>query len=290
MIKHHPIHQSALYKITTRRRLAIFLGLNERGLQDVLTMARPFSSREIEVARNGVIKIRHVQEPRGALRPIHNRVRALLSRIEPPEFLYCPVKGRSYVSNAAMHIGAREVRTLDVAKYFPSTPRHRVYWFFASAMRCSPDVASILAELLTVDGHLATGSTVSPILSYYAFQDMWLAIAALAHAAGCKFSVYMDDLTVSGDHVSGNLMWRISQKIHSRGLVYHKARHYQGGFAEITGVIIRDERTVLPNRQRKKLHDLRTTLRETTNVEIASTTQKSITGLISQQKQVESLQ
>ena len=31
------------------------------------------------------------------------------------------------------------------------------------------DVSVMLARLLTVDGHLATRSTVSPILSFYAF-------------------------------------------------------------------------------------------------------------------------
>ena len=287
MSKRHPLHQSPFYRLTTRRKLAALFGLSEPALQQVLALPRPYTSRDIEVGRNGQTKLRHVQEPRGALRPIHERARSLLSRIEPPEFLYCPVKGRSYVSNAACHVGAREVRTLDVAKYFPSTPRHRVYWFFAAAMRCSPDVAAILAQLLTVDGHLATGSTVSPILSYYAFQDMWLAIAALARAAGCRLTVYMDDVTVSGDRVPEALMWQIRRQIDCRGLQYHKERHYQGSFAEITGVIIRDGKTVLPNRQRLKAHALRVALMQTDDEELARTIRQSISGLAGQQRQVE---
>ena len=59
------------------------------------------------------------------------------------------------------HAGiSKEVRKLDVREYFPSTPSHRVYWFFHTVMRCSTDVAAVLAKLLTVEGHLATGSTV----------------------------------------------------------------------------------------------------------------------------------
>ena len=154
----HALDQSLLYRIKTRRKLAKILGMTESGLKIALSFERPFTSRQIEVVRNGVTKLRHVQEPRGPLRPIHNRVRVLLMRIEPPDFLFCPVKGRSYVSNAALHAGAREIRTLDVAKYFPSTPRHRVYWFFNKVMQCNSDVASILAELLTADGHLAQGA------------------------------------------------------------------------------------------------------------------------------------
>ncbi len=287
MKNRHPLDQSQLYRVMTRRKLASILGLTESGLQAAWSLERPFTSRQIEVVRNGVAKLRHVQEPRGVLRPIHNRIRTLLMRIEPPDFLFCPVKGRSYVTNAALHAGAREIRTLDVAKYFPSTPRQRVYWFFNTVMKCNTDVASILAKLLTVDGHLATGSTVSPILSFYAFYDMWHAIAQIAREAGCKVSVYMDDLTVSGDSVPDWVMWDIRQHVHSRQLVYHKERHFWRGVGEVTGVVVRDGSIRLPNRQRKKLHDLKTALLETEDATAASALSRSINGLSSQQKQVE---
>ena len=208
-------------------------------------------------------------------------------RIEPPDFLFCPVKGRSYVTNAALHAGAREIRTLDVAKYFPSTPRYRVYWFFHTVMQCSPDVAAILAKLLTADGHLATGSTVSPILSFYAFHDMWHTIARIAREAGCKISVYMDDVTLSGDRVAEHVMWAIRQQVHSRQLVYHKERHFRGGVGEVTGVVVRDSAIRLPNRQRKKLYDLKTALMVEEDATTAATLTRSISGLSSQQKQVE---
>ena len=287
MIKYHPLDQSILYKITTRRKLADVFGMTEAKLQAIVAMSVPFSSRQMEVVRNGATKIRHVQEPRGPLRPIHIRVRKLLSRIEPPSFLFCPVKGRSYVSNAACHTGAKEIRTLDVSNYFPSTPQHRVFWFFETVMKCNRDVAAILAQLLTANSNLATGSTVSPILSFYAFRDMWLKVADLAHAAGCNLSIYMDDVTVSGDRVSEKLMWQIRQQIHSRGLKYHKERHYCGGVGEVTGVVVRDGKTVLPNRQRKKVYDLRASLRNTQDPDQISAIQQKISGMVSQQKQVE---
>jgi hypothetical protein len=154
-------------------------------------------------------------------------------------------------------------------------------------MKCNTDVASILAKLLTVDGHLATGSTVSPILSFYAFYDMWHAIAQIAREAGCKVSVYMDDLTVSGDSVPDWVMWDIRQHVHSRQLVYHKERHFWRGVGEVTGVVVRDGSIRLPNRQRKKLHDLKTALLETEDATAASALSRSINGLSSQQKQVE---
>ena len=53
---------------------------------------------------------------------------------------------------------------------------------------------------------------------------MWLKIAGIAKAAGCKLSVYIDDITLSGPAVPESLVWEIKKQIHSRGLVYHKQR------------------------------------------------------------------
>jgi retron-type reverse transcriptase len=210
-----------------------------------------------------------------------------LSRIAPPDFLFCPVKRRSYVDNAAQHIGAKEIRTLDIKAYFPSTPRHRVYWFFLHVMRCSPDVASILAQLLTVNGHLATGSTVSPILSFFAFYDMWQAIAGIAKEAGCKLTVYIDDVTLSGEAVPERVAWQVRQKIHSRGLIYHKEKHYTGGTGEVTGALIKDGAMQVPNRQRKKAHEARTRLAAAINESEAAQITSVLRGLAEQRKQVE---
>src|SRR3546814_14941861 len=94
----------------------------------------------------------------------------MLARIEPPSFLFCPVKGRCYVSNAARHRGNRVVHCLDIKKFFPNTPRVRVIAFFQSIMGCRADVAGILGDLCTFEGHLPTGSPLSPILAYYSYQ------------------------------------------------------------------------------------------------------------------------
>ena len=212
---------------------------------------------------------------------------ALLSRIEPPDFLFCPVKRRSYVSNAARHIGAKNVRTLDVKTYFPSTPQHRVFWFFREVLECEQDVAAILAKLLTVNGHLATGSTVSPILSFFAFYDMWHNISDIVKGYGCVLSVYMDDVTISGEMVRDLLIWEVQKQIHSRGLKYHKERNFRGGIAEVTGVLLRDGKLLIPNRQHLKAHMLRTKLRDSDDVERSLVLTQSLNGLKSQRKQIE---
>jgi len=285
--RYHPLNQSPLYALQSRAKLAALFGLTRKTLDDVLAMERPYSCRSFEGERNGKIKTRIIQEPRGALRPIHVVVRKALSRIQPPEFLFCPVKRRSYVSNAVEHVGAKELRMIDIKAYFPSTPRQRVIWFFHKVMRCSPDVAAILGQLLTVDGHLATGSTVSPIMSFFAFYDMWLAIAQIAKEAGCVLTVYMDDITISCDRIPGKVVWAIKQEIHRRGLTYHKERRYTDGIGEVTGAVVRDGRVVVPNRQRKKAYDIRMRLSATTDPAEALRLASVLRGLDTQRRQIE---
>jgi hypothetical protein len=285
----HPLNQSRLYKITTRKKLAGLFGMAPLVFGRLIAMERPYSKRTKEITRNGKTKTRLIQEPRGQLRPVHVIVKKILSRVEPPGFLFCPVKRRSYVTNAAAHIGAREVRTLDIGNYFQSTPSARVYWFFEKVMHCEPDVAAILARLLTVDGHLATGSAVSPILSFYAFYDMWLEIAGIAIAAGCILTVYMDDITISGDQVPERVMWQIRKCIAKRELTYHKERRYTAGFAEVTGVIIKDGRLIVPHRQRKKANETRNAITEADEAGAAQLC-TVLRGLNQQRLQVEGMQ
>jgi hypothetical protein len=88
--------------------------------------------------------LRMVDNPRRELKVVQRRIATLLSRILPPTFLFCPVKRRSYVGNAQQHRDGRVVHSLDVKKYFPSTPSKRVHWFFHKVMLCSTDVAAVL--------------------------------------------------------------------------------------------------------------------------------------------------
>jgi len=230
-----------------------------------------------------------VQVPNGSLMKVLQRIKDRLSKIAMPSFIHCPAPGRSYITNAKAHINSREVRSLDIRKYFPSSQSGRVYWFFYEVMRCSPDVAGILTKLSTVDGHLPTGSPLSPILSYFAHMDMWEAINEQVESAGCTLTVYMDDVTISGSSVPCSLIWQVKKEFHRCGLCDNKKKekHYVGNKArKITGVITKDGKLDLPNSQRKKMHERHQAIeRETEHAEIKHLMQ-SLRGLESQAQQI----
>ena len=252
-IARHALNESPAYRICRQKDLARLLRLEERELKTLIDEPT-YSVKDITTAKG---KTRHTETPVKRLRSAHERLTRLLMQIEPPEYLYCPVKARSQIDNAARHRGARMVWTLDLKDYFPSTPSRRVYWFFNTVMKCTTDVSAVIAKLATREGHLPTGSPLSPILAYYSFYDMWNALAQVARENGCTITVYMDDITVSGSSVSGELTWRIKQGIHSAGLRYHKERTFVDEPALITGVIVDGEKLLLPYQQHLKAHDTR---------------------------------
>jgi hypothetical protein len=245
------LNQSPLYKLRSHKKLASLLHIESADIKRLARSDNLYKEFNLPKKAGGT---RHVENPQRQLKRTQKRLARLLSRIEPPDYLFCPVKGRSYVSNAAAHNGARVVRCLDIRKYFPNTPSWRVFWFFRTVMRCEADIAETLTCLATYKGHLPTGSPLSPIMAYFAYYDVWEAVAKIARVKGLTLSVYIDDVTVSGSKVSASDLWEIKKVIHASGLRYHKEKHYVGVASEITGVIVHDGVLRVPNRQLKKLH------------------------------------
>jgi hypothetical protein len=91
-------------------------------------------------------------------------------------------------------------------------------------------------------------------LAYFAHYDIWEAIAHVAKSNGLTLTVYIDDVTISGSRVPKKVMWEIEKIIYASGLRYHKEKCYFDRPAEITGVLVNNDKLNAPNRQHKKLH------------------------------------
>lgn len=282
--KKYALNQSPFYCLSSKRRLTVILNITPIELNNLTQSGNLYIEKEI-VDKNG--KKRCVQKPKARLKSVQERIFNLLSRIELPDFLFCPAKGRSYISNAQSHIDGAVARSVDIKKYFPSTLSRRVYWFFHKRMQCSQDVASILTAISTFKGQLPTGSSLSPILSYYAHIDMWEAINEIAHKFNCTLTVYMDDVVISGLHVPYKVMWQIKQQIHRCGLHHHKEKHYAEGTArEVTGVIICNGKIIPPNRQYLKVYQLHQQIQRESDPEKQVKLHQQLQGLEAQMRQI----
>lgn len=190
---------------------------------------------------------RTIQEPGKALQSLHRQLHRYLVRIEAPDYLHSAMKGRSYLSNAKAHIGAGSLMKIDIAKFYQSVPQHKVMHFFRDTLSCAPDVAGLLANLICYDGKLATGSSVSPIISYYAFKNLFDGLADLAMKHGLTMTCYVDDITMSGANASRAVLHEARTMIFRAGLRAHKDRQFAAESPKIvTGVVVGERGISLP--------------------------------------------
>ena len=248
-------NQSPFYKLKSRAKLAAILIISPAELRALSRGANELY-REFDAPKKSG-GTRRVENPCNPLKRVQARIFRTLARITPPDFLFCPVKRRCYVGNAAAHRGHRVIQCLDIRKFFPNTPQRRVFWFFRKIMRCESDIAGTLANLACYKEHLPTGSPLSPIMAYFAFYDLWGRIAAFCKDRGYTFTVYIDDVTISGQRVPKADMWEVQKMIHGCGLEYHKAKTFVDRPAEVTGVIVNGDKLMAPFRQHKKRHEAR---------------------------------
>lgn len=246
----HDRNQSILYKVTSPQMLADRLLISREELDTLLADADPYK-RWID-KKSG----RAIQEPRPRLAKVHRRIAMLLARIDTPPYLHSAKKGRSYISNAAAHSVEDGCVKIDVRKFYSSARAQAVYHFFLDRMACDGDVAGMLAKLLTVDGHLPTGSSASPIVSYFAYEDLFHELAVLAEACGCKMTVYVDDIVFTGVGATRRLLFAARKAIGKRHLHGHKTKLFRPGQPRvITGVVVTKSGLRLPNRRQVRIAD-----------------------------------
>lgn len=249
----YPLHQSPLYRLSSRPRLARLLGISQGELRSLAAGDSLYT--EFDIPKKNGNGFRRVENPRRPLKLVQARIARVLARIAPPDFLFCPVKRRCYVSNAAAHRGNRVVHCLDIKAFYPSTPQRRVFWFFKKVMGCERDIAALLARIACYQGHLPTGSPLSPIMAYLSYFDLWHRIADFCRERGYTLTVYVDDVTISGPRVPEHDVWEVRKMIRGAGLEYHKRKRFIDRAAEITGVIVSGDRLSAPHRQHKNRQD-----------------------------------
>jgi hypothetical protein len=172
--------------------------------------------------------------------------------------------GRSTLSNAAAHTGARLVVKMDVKDFFPTVTLKRVKGIFRKA-GYREQVATLLAllcteaprEVVEQDGQtyyvslgprcLPQGAPTSPALTNTLCLRLDRRISGLAQSLGYRYTRYADDLTFSlplghrGKPRLGTLLGQVRRIVEAEGFRLHpdKTRvHRSGGRQQVTGLVV----------------------------------------------------
>lgn len=253
--KRYNIDQSPLYKLSNHAKLAKLFNLKTQDLIKIKKTEYTYVHFNIQKKDGG---FRTIDQPPEKIKKIQKKIATLLQRISLPEYVMSPVKGRSYVDNAAKHVGSKAFCQLDIVDFFPSCKSEKIFCFFRKKMKCSIDIADTLTKITTYKGVLPQGSPSSPILSFLSNIDMWEDINEITSKEKLKFSLYVDDITISGEFIPKKCIWGIKKIIHGNGLKYskEKERFTISKPRIVTGVVVNGENIYLPNKQHKKLYEV----------------------------------
>lgn len=257
--KTYHINQSPFFKLSTKGKLAGLLKVERSDLKKLA------DGLQYKVWKND--KGRLIQEPFGMLKIVHERIFKILRCIVAPDYLHSGVKGRSYVSNAAVHVGTKELFKIDISKFFPSVQETFISGFFLAKLQCAKDVAWLLQKLCThataqngteSKRGLPTGSSISQIIAFYGYKPMFDELFELAKKNEILMTCYVDDITFSGKTITKEFQHEVRKVIHGRGLITKKSKERFFRAEEkkvVTGVVIDGDKLRVKNAQRVQIYE-----------------------------------
>ena len=193
--------------------------------------------------------------------------------------------GRSIVTNAKVHAGARIVVKLDIRGFYPTVTMRRVKGLLRRA-GLGEQVATLMALLATESPReevvregktyyvavaprsLPQGAPTSPSITNALCMRLDCRLSGLAKKLGCRYTRYADDLTFSWHGTQGSdigaLLRAVTQIVRTEGFAIHanKTRVMRKGARQkVTGLIV-NEAPGRPDARvpRKTIRDLRSAI------------------------------
>ena len=224
------IEDSVFFKLKRKKKLVEILGFS---ISELKQLSNDINYNRYEDKSSG--KPRNIEHPTGKLEVVHTRIASLLCRIKQPYYVHSGIKGRSHLTNAKAHVGSHPVLATDLESFFKNTKTSSVFGFFYNLLKCSPDVADILSKLCTCDNHIPTGSRISMPLAFWSNATMFKRLAELSELNSITMTVFVDDITFSGNKVTRQFNQRVKRIITEHNHTMHplKTRFYPAASTKI---------------------------------------------------------
>lgn len=255
-IERYELSRSPLGQRPTQRDIGALVGETRDDLRRLINYKEQFIvRRDAKIGKKQ--KLRNLRYPVSKLRRVHERLKFHLNKVKQPSYLFSPRKNRGQRDNAAHHLNQKQYLTLDLKQFYPSTTSEMVNRWFKSELGMYDDVAGLLTHLCTIDGRVSLGSPLTPVLCTLIHRTMFDKIADLCDQYDLRYTVWVDDLTVSGKFVPGIVVSQIREIVRQAGLKSHKIRYRTGNKPVfVTGVGIVGTKLVAPNSLNLKIKEL----------------------------------
>ncbi|MBJ9733390.1 MULTISPECIES: reverse transcriptase family protein [Burkholderia cepacia complex] len=121
----------------------------------------------------------------------------VVNSVEFGEHVQGFLKKRSIKTNAAQHLGAKQILHADISNFFDAITTELVSESLVT-VGVPPKMAVLIAKSCTIDGLLRQGTRCGPALANLVCRPLDADMLSLAAATGAKFTRYADDITFSG--------------------------------------------------------------------------------------------
>lgn len=186
-------------------------------------------------------KEREICAPCDPLKHFLRQFNAVLRTLPTPPECYGGVMGRSIKDNAGQHMNRRFVMNLDIQDFFPSVTTAQVT---AALQRhgCFSTTSELLANLVTVGNELPQGFNTSSLLSIQVLTPVVEELRAFLGRQGIRFTVWIDDITVSSNESPESLVSEIARICGRHGFTLNTEKYHCGeqgvSVQEVTGIVI----------------------------------------------------
>ncbi len=143
--------------------------------------------------------MREIAAPIGILRDAQDALLPeLVARYRAHPGAHGFIAGRSILSNAEHHVGAKLVLNIDLKDFFPGINFGRIRGLFMSPVfGMGKSAAAVAAQICTRKNGLPQGAPTSPVLSNFIATELDRRLTRLAKQNGMSYSRYADDITFS---------------------------------------------------------------------------------------------
>lgn len=251
--------------ITNEKHLLYILGVNKEQLDYLLTHIENYyySFEKVKINKftgqpkknsNGETATRQINSSKGKLKEVQTRLyNFMIKQVEIPQYVYGGVKGKNNVRNARFHQGNKYIFTTDLKSFFPTISHKQVFQMFLRE-GCTPTIARMLTKLTTRKHQVPKGIPTSTLIANLVFKPFGLEIDQLAKKHHIKFSMFVDDITLSSKSDFKDLVPQFLSIIKKSGFkISHKKTHYQTKNPIVTGVICQNNRLLAPLGYKKKV-------------------------------------
>lgn len=155
---------------------------------------------------------RKIDAPRKILKEVQAQIsEILIAHYKLPEEVQGFVKGKSFLTNAKLHLNRKETLSIDIRDFFPTITKEIVY----DGMIKNQIAGNIeaIVNLLTYKTYLPQGSPASPIISNLIFLEYDRRIIQFCKNKNIKYSRYADDLTFSSNENNLNEVYTFTKSL-----------------------------------------------------------------------------